>query len=407
MKFWITLALLAGFCSLSAQTTVGLVAYYPFDTSLVDATGNSANTGAAVGNPTYLCGVNKSAIALDGFDDQVVFLGPVNNEFDTEDITISFYFKSTGAGGTQYLLSKRSDVCDDEKIFYIRYAPVSRTVNVLMSENSSKRISMIHQIDNTTCWQHLVLVRGGNRVSLYINGNLAQELATTSRVDILNNGELTLGGAECRGVNETNFDGLIDDLRIYNRALNERDVQGLYIAPDNILNRDTLIYLGNSVDIRLSNTCAENFSWSPVEGVSAPFTSQPVITPTMAGVILYTLSMSENVSGCTARDSLRITVIDPDDLDCNAVFLPKAFTPNDDGINDTYGISNPFAIQELISFEIFDRWGSRVFYSESPFEKWDGTFKGELVNPGVLLYKVHYRCEGQEKLEAGSLTLLR
>ncbi|MBO6518362.1 MAG: gliding motility-associated C-terminal domain-containing protein, partial [Bacteroidia bacterium] len=110
---------------------------------------------------------------------------------------------------------------------------------------------------------------------------------------------------------------------------------------------------------------------------------------------------------CSIVDSIRINVIDPDDLSCEEVFLPKAFTPNDDGLNDTYGISNPFAIQELISFEIFDRWGGRVFYTENPQDAWDGYFKGVPVNPGIMLYKVNYICEGEEKISTGSVTILR
>jgi hypothetical protein len=48
-----------------------------------------------------------------------------------------------------------------------------------------------------------------------------------------------------------------------------------------------------------------------------------------------------------------------------------------------------------------------VFTTTNPMEKWDGTSKGEALNPGVLLYKVRYRCKGEELIDAGSLTIIK
>ena len=87
--------------------------------------------------------------------------------------------------------------------------------------------------------------------------------------------------------------------------------------------------------------------------------------------------------------------------------MAKAFTPNRDNLNDTYGLSNPFAINDLISFEIFDRWGGIVFRTNDPFAKWDATYKNEAVNPGVFLWRVAYRCDGEEINETGTVTVIR
>jgi hypothetical protein len=48
-----------------------------------------------------------------------------------------------------------------------------------------------------------------------------------------------------------------------------------------------------------------------------------------------------------------------------------------------------------------------VFYTEDPFLQWDGTFKGQDVNPGVFLYKVRFICNEEEKLHTGSVTVFR
>ena len=88
--------------------------------------------------------------------------------------------------------------------------------------------------------------------------------------------------------------------------------------------------------------------------------------------------------------------------------LPSAFTPNNDGRNDTYGISNAVVLgNKLIDFEIFDRWGGRIFFTTDPTAQWDGRFNGQELNPGVLLYRVRYFCDEEEQVDVGSLTLLR
>ncbi len=390
-----------------AQTTVGLVAYYPFNSSYADVTGNTANAGVQSGDPSFACGISGGALFLDGIDDKVSYLGPLIQEFDTEDFTVSFYFKATITSATRYLLSKRSSDCKTENAFYIRYVPQTRTINCFLGEDQSKSVTFIQKLDDNACWYQLTLIRQGTKVSLHINGKLVRELFTNSRINILNDGPLVLGSSECRSSNETSFAGLIDEFRVYNRALTEKEARELYAAPDMIQNRDTLLFLGSSVQINVPTTCASSFSWEPLDGVVPPVVANPLITPTQAGSIVYKISFYDNISPCVATDTIRLNVVDPNSLDCNTIFLPKAFTPNGDGLNETFGISNPFAFQQLISFEIFDRWGGRVFATNDPFVQWDGAANGQAVNSGVMLYRIRYICQGEEKVVAGSVTIMR
>lgn len=391
-----------------AQTNIGLIAHFPFDNSLNDATGNTANNGIPVGAPALgSCGVRDNALFLGGGNDQIQFLGPVNNEFDTEDFTVSMYFKPVGKNGTQYLLSKRDMDCFPENSFYLRYVPARKTLNAVLFESAERNLSLVHTIPEPACWQHVTLTRDANKVRLYVNGKFVQELGTTRRINIKNAENLILGNSPCRTSNETGFNGLIDDFRVYNRALKEEEIRDLYFSPDQVATRDTIIFLGNSVATSLTTTCATDFSWSPAIGVLRPSDPEPVITPQSGGRQTYVLTMTDVASGCSTTDSLSITVVDPAQLDCRELFLPKAFTPNGDGLNDQYKISNPFVVQELRAFEVFDRWGSRVFVTTDPFQGWDGSVDGILVNSGVFLYKIRYQCDGQELLSTGSFTLMR
>jgi gliding motility-associated-like protein len=393
--------------SVSAQTSIGLVAYYTFENSAADVTGNTANGGLATGTPGYVCGVRGNAVQLRGGEDALRFLGPVKGEFDTEDFTVSLYFKSVGAGGVQYLVSKRSTDCSVNNQFYIRYAPAAGTINILITETPNKSASWVYRVDPTACWHHVAVARQGGQTRFYYNGERQQQSLQASRINITNDGDLLLGTSDCLSASESSFRGLIDEFRVYNRALDDREVRGLYFSPDRILSQDTLIYLGEAVPVALTSTCATGFSWQPQTGVENPSSGLTTIRPLTAGIFTYRLQLSDDISTCVASDTIRITVIDPDDLDCNNIYLPAAFTPNGDGLNDEFGISNPFAVQGLQSFEVYDRWGGRMFYTEDPFAKWDGTFSGTEVGPGVYLYRILFRCNGVDGIRTGSITILR
>ncbi len=411
MKYFLPVLLMGLGLSLTAQpTNVGLVAYYGMDGNVNDLTGNTGNAGTTVGDPVFECGVDGEALQLDGVDDQVIFQGSdINSEFNTEDFTLSFYFKQVSSGGTQYLISKRPDTssCPEMNVFYVRYITVSRSVNCVLLEEGAKGVSLVAQVPENTCWNHVVVIRRAERVQMFVNGVPTVPQLTSSRIDLSNDGRLLLGTSNCLRANELPFDGLIDEMRLYNRALDDREVLDLFFRPDQILTPDTLLFLGNSVDIRINAGCATDFSWEPSANVFNADEGEPTITPIEAGREVYYLNMADDISPCVAFDSIQITVVDPNDLDCDEVFLPDVFTPNGDGINDTYGISNPFALQDFISFEIFDRWGGRVFSAETPFDQWDGRADNQRVNPGVMLYRVRYRCDGEEKLVSGSVTIMR
>ncbi len=88
--------------------------------------------------------------------------------------------------------------------------------------------------------------------------------------------------------------------------------------------------------------------------------------------------------------------------------MPNAFSPNGDGMNDQI-----FPIQvgdaTLLLFEIFNRWGERVFTGSGDVLKWDGTHKGKDEELGVYVYLLRFRDNktNKEFFRKGNITLVR
>lgn len=114
----------------------------------------------------------------------------------------------------------------------------------------------------------------------------------------------------------------------------------------------------------------------------------------------YTVTVMDDSAGCITEETFDVTRCDV------RLFIPNAFTPNGDGLNDVFSIEG----QDLDRFwiRIFDRWGKELFFSENPDFTWDGTYRGRPVNQGTYTYKVWYRkgdYESDEKI--GTVTILR
>lgn len=90
------------------------------------------------------------------------------------------------------------------------------------------------------------------------------------------------------------------------------------------------------------------------------------------------------------------------------VFIPNVFSPNEDGNNDTF---HPFAENEnmtVVLFEVYDRWGAKIYSCGGNECAWDGTIKGENIAPGVYVYRFLLRFDSDEPVEkTGSVTLMR
>lgn len=406
MRLFSLLLLLGLYSTLPAQNiNEKLVAYFSFsECKGTDESGNGSS-GALIGDASCVCGVRDSAITFDGDGDAIFFVGPLSDVFTTSDFSVSFYFRPAPVpanfGGSEILMTKQEN-CSTNRAFWVRFNPKTKKISSGISQDDNLLVSVTADMNPHACWQYITLVRSNMNYSIYVDGELRDTKSSAARIDLTSNAVFKVGEPICPL--DRAYIGDIDEIRIYSKALNADDVDALNLLPDKILTGDTVVYLGNSLQVFTSPSCTDNFQWSPVDGIADNQVPDPMITPAQT----TTYQVKFLYQGCTASDTIRIKVIDPDTLDCNMIFIPNAFTPSaSPGRNDLFGISNPYSVDEFISFEIFDRWGGRVFNAPTVFDTWDGTFQGQALNAGVFLYRLRYRCDGTERVKAGSLTLLR
>ena len=94
---------------------------------------------------------------------------------------------------------------------------------------------------------------------------------------------------------------------------------------------------------------------------------------------LYTLTITDD-SACTSSATVEVS-INPN----GCVFIPSAFTPNRDGYNDTWIITNSELYPDM-TVQVFNKWGNEIFKNTGYEEAWDGTRNGKTVAPTTYYY---------------------
>ena len=139
--------------------------------------------------------------------------------------------------------------------------------------------------------------------------------------------------------------------------------------------------------------------WSPAELLSCSVCNAPTILSSEPG--WYVLSTISD-QGCIGRDSAYVDVFYP-------IYVPNAFTPNNDGVNDAFAVEG--VDPQGYRLEIYNRWGDLIFKSEDPKEVWQGNLQqgdGEFfVQDGVYLWRLRYEMRDGPRWAQGHVTLIR
>lgn len=139
-----------------------------------------------------------------------------------------------------------------------------------------------------------------------------------------------------------------------------------------------------------------SFSWSPVTYLDNISSLNPVLTAP-PGEYTYELTVSSSCG--TATDFVKVVVY-------KDLFIPTAFTPNNDGRNDTWLIAALTAYKEF-NILVYNRYGQLVYSTNKSDKGWDGRFKGELQPGGIYVYTIKTGSGNNERTYKGTITLIR
>ena len=165
--------------------------------------------------------------------------------------------------------------------------------------------------------------------------------------------------------------------------------------------KDTAVVVGQP--LQLTATGGVNYDWIPATYLSAADIPNPVATfPSASSGIQYKV-IAYNPQGC--KDSAFITIkvfkTKP------TIFVPSAFTPNNDGKND---LLRPIAvgIKNIEYFNIYNRWGQLLFSTQVNGKGWDGKINGAIQSTGTFVWTVRGTdYTGKAYFQKGVVTLIR
>ena len=157
---------------------------------------------------------------------------------------------------------------------------------------------------------------------------------------------------------------------------------------------DRVLLLGDTLQMTATADSSGIYTWTPSVNLSDPLVLQPRSWP--ATLTTYQLQVV-SANGCTNEDEVTIRVL-------KDIYIPTAFTPNNDGLNDQWRIPSldPGWSAEVL---IFNRYGQIIYRGKGADISWDGTAGGLIQPSGVYIYLLQIPAKRLQR--RGTITLIR
>ncbi len=214
------------------------------------------------------------------------------------------------------------------------------------------------------------------------------------------------------GLSAGTYTVVVMDAKGCERSLEFKITEPEQVTVDIILDiegpQNNTIELGDSVFMTVQVTPAwdslDKIIWSPQGIIPCDTCQSQWLQPTEE----MTFSITVEKNGCKAKDTETIYVSRDYSL-----YVPNAFSPNNDGTNDLFMIFGGPNVKNIRSFLVFNRWGETVweyhnFQPNDPVAGWDGRHRGQLLNPAVFTWFAEVEfIDGKVVLFEGDVTLMR
>jgi gliding motility-associated-like protein len=165
--------------------------------------------------------------------------------------------------------------------------------------------------------------------------------------------------------------------------------------------RDTAVVIGQALQLNASG--GDTYIWSPALSLSAANIANPIAVFTEPYNGMQYKVQAYNIAGCYDSAFINIKVY----ATLPTVFIPTAFTPNDDGKND---ILRPIAagMKSIQYFQVYNRWGQLLFSTQTNGQGWNGRINGQLQSNNTYVWVVKaIDFSGAVYFKKGTVTLIR
>ncbi|MES2517131.1 MAG: gliding motility-associated C-terminal domain-containing protein [Bacteroidota bacterium] len=418
MKYLVLILIYFLFSNLSILGQVnlkqGLVACYPFNGNPNDVSGNN-NNGTAIGGvslTTDRFGKANSAYSFNGIDGYINVPNAPSLQF--EQISIAMWIKATqfrsfvNSAGTWDRYG--GPICRDTRPYGTWNGFTTTTshgllrFNLGLSNGSYPDVGIENSITLNN-WIFLVFIVENGVAKIYKDGVLAAiNVSFSGHKMSTNNNPIYIGRAYWFPnaiALDAYFTGIIDDIHIYNRAITADEVKALYngITPNpiTITSNKSNPCGGDKITFTADGaTSSSKFQWK-VDGVNQGTNSNNFLYNSPNKSTDYQVKISLEVTDddpCFPQNPVVVDKIvnvkyctTPSPNLGNNILISNAFSPNGDGMNDTWEIASIAGNSDVI-IEIYNRWGEIIFYSKGYSEPWNGTYKDKPVPEGTYAYIV-------------------
>ena len=162
---------------------------------------------------------------------------------------------------------------------------------------------------------------------------------------------------------------------------------------------------GSTAQLQATGSLINKYLWSDPATLNCDSCANPVASMSVSTTYFVTVTSE---FGCKSSDSVSIHLF----CDQNQLFIPNAFTPNNDGKDDIF-YPRGKGVSIVKSFRIYNRWGELLFEREGinlndESNGWDGTYKGDIPHPDVYVWVIEAVCETGEPMNLkGDVTIIR
>ncbi len=325
---------------------------------------------------------------------------------DTEEVTLSGSFSASGVATYSWTTANGHFLMGEQSLSPTVDAPGTYILEVIDTDNgcraSDEAVVRISDNQPSSAIMDIADPSCFDTEDGFIN--VQQVIGGTAPYVYALNGENFSDGSTFSNLSAGTYQLILEDVNgcVWDTVVTLVQPPPLVVS----LGLDQEIRLGDSIQLKpQTNVIPTSFVWLNDELADCTNCWWPWVRPQVSS--LYTIEVS-NDTGCKESASVQIFVRKE-----RNVYIPSAFSPNGDGINERLTVYGDGSIQNIKAFRIFNRWGAPVFELKNflPNDElvgWDGSYRGKLMDNGVYVFYAEIEfIDGHVEVYKGDVTIAK